>query len=144
MMLNFNFLENYKIDAFEAIIDDCFLNFCDEYNQDTYIDYGYLVNDSWVGKRMIKDVMKLAKEEGVNIDLKKAYRISIYNKQYRENIEGQKLSELSDVWRDEINIDFTNCIDRIQKLSNNRLVPHLVNRLNPLHWGITFFMVYID
>jgi len=128
------------------IIEDCFLEFCDEYNLDVSVEKGHLANDNYITTKMLPELLKMAKENGERVDIKECYRIDLIPKEHREKeffIQGHnagKMPELGDKWRESINDDFNKCMDRIKKLTNLSLNREMPN-LRKSYWSITIYMI---
>ncbi len=134
-------LEN--VDTQISLIEDCFLNFCDEYNLDIIVDKGYFCNDiSFVTREMLPELLAMARSENKRVSIKDVCRISMHSKNMRE-IFGQGRGSLDNKWKDSINNDLNKCISRIETMSNNKLIRKQVPILNPKFWAIIFYMEII-
>ena len=139
-------LEN--TDSIIETVEDCFLEFCDEYNLDVEVEKGHLVNDNYITTKMLPELLQMAKEykKEEGIDIKECYRIVLISKEHRERnffVQGYnagKMPELGDKWRESINDDFSKCMERIKKLTNlspNREIPNLRKSC----WSISFYLI---
>lgn len=137
-------LEN--TDSTIEIIEDCFLEFCDEYDLDVSVEKGHLASDNYITTKILPELLQMASENGVGIDIKECYRIDLIPKEHREKeffLQGNnagKMPELGDKWRESINDDFNRCMERIKKLTNlssNREMPNL----RKSYWSITIYMI---
>lgn len=119
------------------MIEDCFLEFCDKYELDIKVDKGYYINNVFMSHRMLPDLIRMARQERVELKVDHCYRTDFIPK-YRRISGG--LSEIN--YKDEINDDFKKAILRLEKL--NKLKPFEIPNIKPTLWGITLFLSLPD
>lgn len=132
---------NENIDRTIEILEDRFLEFCDEYNLDIDIDKGYIANGGFITPKMLPSVLELANKEGLDIDIDDCYRVSFRPK----SRTGSIIREIGEDWTDkelkekEINIDLKKSIDKVSKLTN--LVSSSDPYITSVSWGITIYLI---
>lgn len=127
-----------SLDTTMDTIDDCFLNFCDEYKLDMGIESGYKFKGGYLDPGLFDEVLHRYKD----IDraaIEKVYKVSFRTKLWREH--NGHISDLSDIWKDNINIDFKRDIKRVERMTG--LEPTFIPELDPGHWQIVLYFPYI-
>lgn len=127
-------------DSTIEIIEDCFLEFCDEYDLDIDIDKGYLLgNDSYILPRMLPDVLQMAKDAKKEINVKDCYRVQLYSKNNRRPESDESMPSLKNVWKNSINDDFLACLNRSMRMTN--LEVQEIPKLEKTNWSIILYMI---
>jgi hypothetical protein len=130
--------ENKNADLKETI-EDCLLEFCDTYDLDSFVDFGYLVNGIYVPSKMLDEIKAQSKYDGVSISIIKTCRVQMYSKNYRDTVR-RGTTTLLNKWDDKINADLKSCIDRIITMSNNVLYIDSYPTLLKTFLGITLYL----
>ena len=130
-------LEN--TDSTIEIIEDCFLEFCDEYDLDIDIDKGHLVNDNYITARMLPELLQMAKDSKTDIDVKECHRVQLYSKNHRYHNHSELMPDLKSVWKNSINDNFLSCLNRATKMTN--LEAQRIPKLEKTNWSITIYLI---
>jgi hypothetical protein len=102
-----------------------------------------MVNDSFLPKKMLPDVQKMAKEGNVEIKIENTIRVQLYSKNYRDESR-HELPTLANKWDNNINTEFNSCIKRIIQFSDNILTPKYLPEIKESFMGITFYLNFPD
>lgn len=122
---------------YKETIEDCFTEFCDDYELDINIDEGWLVNGSYVTDKLLTDIKGYAKKYNTEIQIKDCYRITFIPKTHRHSNE---LTEFGERWKESINDDFKSAINKMNKLSDIKL-DGKVPEIKPSFWTLTIYAV---
>ena len=118
------------------LVDDCFLEFCDTYNLDIDMESGFMVNGSYLPGGIIPEALLLAKETNIDITLEDCYKVALFSKKFRE---GSYEGDLEIKWKEEINVDFKNCIKRVTEITNLK-VNYIPTTISPSFLNIIFYL----
>ena len=124
-----NFI-NESVTSDTELIEDCLLEFCDEYDQDISVQKGYLAlnNGEFAGfltpklKKMAMSMVRTGVKSGKEYIIKfiDCYKLEFVRKSTRQigNVDDIKLEDQSNRWSENMNDDLDRAIDRISKMSN--------------------------
>lgn len=124
---------------YKETIEDCFTQFCDDYDLDISIDEGHLVNGSYVPGKLLPDIIEYAKKYNTEIQIKDCYRITFIPKTHRHD---HNLTEFGEIWnwKESINNDFKDAIDKMNRLKGIKIDGE-IPEIKPSFWTLTIYAI---
>ncbi len=121
-------------------VEDVFIDVLDDYGLDVQVTEGFFINDQWIVGKMVKDVIDMLKERGMEYNLYKSFQVILASSYTLNKQELEDLQHFTDEKIEKLNIDLRKSVDRFSKMYPEyeaKYIPTVTKKA----WTINFWFV---
>ena len=121
-------------------VEDVFIDVLDDYGLDVQVTEGFFINDQWIVGKMVKDVIDMLKERGMEYNLYKSFQVILASSYTLNKQELEDLQHFTDEKIEKLNIVLRKSVDRFSKMYPEyeaKYIPTVTKKT----WTVNFWFV---